>query len=467
MVKEAPFIRVSRSLLLRAVFALTLVLGSPLITQACGISWAMPPTPFYDGGNGDYRFAYWESWGKIKVSEKLTIPVQIGFSPIPNHQSSRILGVGWSFPLLESICIPTSKEKYKLVLPDGIIESLDVRPAHQLEGKGWLGQITGRSITLTASCGTVLIYRDGRLLQIKTEGAVLDFSSSAEGAYQVNANGRTILKLNRRWDPNTTQKIHTLDFSGKHGLLKIGCRTMLVVETVQSGGKAVEYERKTDTESLVSVKFDGEPERCYDFKPDGLTLGRHPYQWDARAQLIRAGDEKYSFKQVHGLRCFQTEFKDGTKTLEGRNKIGTTLYKPRNEETLYVVERVLFNTHDQYAYKTRKKTAIKNGKEEVLERYWYDENGSEIRSLSKRNGEIIERIKNVVTSKNETTGKLSWEKEYDSQGKIIRFRHENKTYIFSHLEKEPFILVSLLSPSGKKTEKKIPAHAMNAFLEKL
>ncbi|MDR2430338.1 MAG: hypothetical protein LBD14_05580 [Puniceicoccales bacterium] len=432
---------------------------------ACGISWMMPLTPFLQQSDGDYHFVHWESWGEIKVSDKLTIPVHVGFSPITDRQFSRILGAGWTFPLLESICIPASKEKYTLILPDGAVEPLLVRPNNQLEGPGWLGQISGRSITLKAACGTTLTFRDGRLQQIKAEGSVLDFSSTADGAHQITANGRPVLSLKREWDAASTLKFHTLDFSGKHAVLKMGRRPLVIREKVSGGGKPAE--RVMQTESLVSVKFDGESERRYDFKPDGVAIGNHPYQWDAQAQLIRSGDEKYSFKQVRGIRCLQTDFNDGTKTIEGRNKVGTTLYKPRNEETIYATERVLFKTQGMFAYKTRRRIAITNGREEQLERYWYDENGGEIRSFVKKDGEILERSKNVITSKEAATGRLIWEKEYGSHGKIIRFRYGNKTYAFSYPEKEPFVWVTLLSASGKKEERKIAADTMNAFLEKL
>ena len=342
---------------------------------ACGISWAMPPAPFLNAQSADYRFVHWESWGNIKVSDRLTIPVNVGFSPIMDRQSSRILGVGWIFPLLESTCIPVSKDEYRLTLPDGAVEPLFVRPNHSLEGAGWLGHLSGRSITMQASCGTTLVFREGRLAQVKAEGSTLDFSSTTDGTYQVNANGRTVLKLKRGWDATTTQKIHTLDFSGKHALLKMGRRPLVVREKVSSGGKLVERERVMQSESLVSAKFDGEPERRYDFKPDGLSIGKEEFRWDAQQRLIFNNGVKYDFVKVVNVPCLRTTRPDGKVSHFGKDYTKGIAVSQFPEEEFVITEEL---TNDIWRGKTRKISSMTsaNGPQKIKRQYWYDENAN-------------------------------------------------------------------------------------------
>jgi hypothetical protein len=439
--------------------------------RACGISWELPRAPFAKENSADYRFVHWESWGKIKVSDKLTIPVHVGFSPITDRQTSRTLGAGWTFSLLESICVPVSKEKYKLILPDGAVEPLYLGPNNRLEGAGWLGQISGRTITVQASCGTVLVFRDGRLFQVKAEGSVLDFSSTADGTHQITVNGRALLRLKREWDATSTLKQHTLDFSGKHAVLKMGRRPLVIREKVSSGGKLVERERVMQTESLVSVKFDGEPERRYDFKPDGLTIGKEESRWDAQQRLVFHNGEKYEFVKVLGISCIKTTKPDGQVSHFGRDyaKGISVAQFPGGE----------FEITEEFpngALRGRPRRILSmpspKGAQKLKRQYWYDENAKALRLLVNANGASTlyeKKPDGLVSAKNQMTGAVLWEKRRDSLGRLTSLKLGNEVYLFDYDETskaEKSVTLTRVRSSGM-TKVKLPQSEINPLLKQL
>ena len=203
------------------------------------LSQMLPPTPFV--GYGDYRFSYWEEWGKIKPDPKakLELPIHVGWTPIPDRQNSPILGEGWQLCLFESTLVQENDTTYIWRQPLGFTTRLtkDRKNPGALVIAGWLVEIRGAGASQVIVCkssedDSQLTYKAGRLAQLKTKEVTLDFTYEKNGTRQITANGKAVATLKREFDTATTHPFWRLGFLTETGwrnaTLKLGTRTVLI-----------------------------------------------------------------------------------------------------------------------------------------------------------------------------------------------------------------------------------------------
>jgi hypothetical protein len=416
------------------VFALAVVAGllatAPTATAACGISWSLPSTPFM--GGADYRFQLAEKWGEVKISEKITIPIHVTFSPVGDRVSP-ILGSDWQFALFDAICVKETDKSYLMRLPDGNSVRLDkTKNAVVWKGSNWIAQVAGRTIAAKSSCGWEATYYLGRLQRVKTpKGDTLDFITDlGKGTRTLKANGKSVLTLRSDFDKSTTQKFWHLNFADKHAILKMGKRPFLVKVRDYKTNKPVE--RKTERDTLVSVKFDGEePELKYAFGLEDLKMTGRYVKW-MRESCILLEDTgiRYSFPTIAGIRCIKREHPDGQVSVEGWGE-ERKIMQEKKDSPLLLTEYI-----DVEGIRgIRKISQLKNGQFEVIRRNWFDLSGNVVKTMVKKeNGEFIyKRNGNRILA--EKNGKYLWEKVFDAQGKLIEFSDTKRKMKFAYSER--------------------------------
>jgi hypothetical protein len=245
-----------RSLLL--LFNFHLFLGSHLV-QGCGVDWKIPANHF-DGVNETGKLSLWESLGKLPVDDNLTIPLVVNFSPANGY--SPYLGDGWTIPLLESKVVQIDERKFLLIQPDGITRQFWRSKPDDLTLKGqgnWAGEISGSVITLWASCGWKLTFREGKLGSIKTpQNKTLTLHYKSGRVSEIQEDGREILRVND--DPGSGE-ITGITYGKNHIDLKLAPRP--IVQVIQ-GHRVVQKLEK----SLHSISPSDGSQITYNFEVD-------------------------------------------------------------------------------------------------------------------------------------------------------------------------------------------------------
>ncbi|MDR1498270.1 MAG: hypothetical protein LBS59_07690 [Puniceicoccales bacterium] len=463
---------IARAAATTVVFALAGVAGllatAPTATAVCGISWSLPWTPFM--GGDDYRFQLAEVWGEVKISEKLTIPIHVTFSPVGDRVSP-ILGSGWQFALFDATCVKESDNAYLMRLPDGNAVRLNkTQDAAVWEGGDWTARVAGRTITAESSCGWTLTYHSGRLQRVKmSEGDdTLDFITDlGKGTtHTLKANGKPVLTLRSDFDKITTQKLWHLNFSDKHAILKMGKRPFLVKVRDHKTNKPIE--QKTERDTLVSVKFDGEKsESKYTFGLEDLKIeGRHVrhvrhIKWMKESGVLSEDTGvKYSFPTIAGIKCIKREYPDGQVGVRGWGN-ERDIMQEKKDSPLLLTEYV-----DVEGIRgIRKISQLKNGQFEVIRQNWFDLSGNVVKTMVKKeNGEFIyKRNGNRILA--EKNGKHLWEKVFDAQGRLIEFSDTKRKMKFAYSERRTLqVSVKNTNDEDKVSTFLVKGDALDNFL---
>jgi hypothetical protein len=433
---------------------------------SCGVDTHLPSSPTVD--SDDLRLSFWESWGDLKISPKITFKVPVGFSPIANYQSSRILGVGWSFPLLESAIFAINDREYELRFPTGhrmILEKTKT-PGH-LSSYGWKAVTSGKTTTAQSSCGWTLVFNGGRLQQLKTpDGAKMEFLRNATGKQWITLNSRTILTYREEFERDTARRIAHLTLQdGRHAVLRFATRpAILEVLEKTSGGTPRKTRRTERVETLASVQWDGKKEVTYTFGPDSLDVfnpekvsdwrnpsGKEIFHWDSRDGFMTKDNQgEYSILRIDGVRCLKKKFPDGDRvSIRGENADKSKeVVKSENSKNIYLVEK--FPNSHPFRGKIKKRHRVsESGAKELVESCIYDENGVVTKHLT--DGKWISYSPTKDEAKDAKTGVLLWRKKRDASGRTIEFvsgaNHYNIEYSGAKAS------VSILSPDGTVLEK--------------
>lgn len=432
--------------------ALALECGIAASGRACGLDVSLPPTPFV--GFDDYRFAHWEEWGKIKPDPKseLELPIHVGWTPIPDVQTSPILGEGWILSLFESTFVPASPTHFVWRTPFGHTWHLeqDRKNPNMFSGAGWLVEVRGTGLhqvaTFQSSCGRwQLTYNSGRLAQMKSRETTLDFTYSKDGTRQLLSRGKVVASLKREFDKTTTLPYWRLSFlSGdgqRNAILTLGTRLVLIRRDAKSG-------QKRNAATLVSMKFDDQPERRFDFKQDALNVrggnvkpAQGAFRWDVANSLLKEdNDYQYSFVFIQGIKCFKQTARNGKTYIRGENRDkGITIEKLFDSEE--TIQTNVFPANSSLSGKLRSRHRIENsGKITLLEQCIYDENKQMIRHINS-DQQITYSAKNE-TAKNLKTGAILWSKKFGNDGKISEFVNDSRVYSFRHLGEKTEVTIT-------------------------
>jgi hypothetical protein len=423
---------------------------------ACGISWSLPSTPFARDGN--YQFRYWESLGNIKVSEKLEIPLHIGFNPAGGY--SPILGRGWTFALFDSRIEQIDDKTYLMKLPDGSEEELETtNKAGILKGRGWIGEMKGQQITCKASCGWQMIFQKGLLQQMKSpDGVVLRPVLDGKGGRSLLANGTSIVTLTPDWDAETTLKYYRLNFGGEKYLLKMGMRPVLIKKKEKPDWRGQE-------ESLVSIR-NSRGERKFSIIEDQFRIDDRLYKWDnSSMKLIQDGTDKLSVVSVSGVQCLKRTLADGRFTIEGRDLEKNTSVNTTNEGIVIITE--FLNTNILFEKPKNVFHLNKDGSKELKKRYFYDENFNvtRIQENDSKGSRIYIFGDQKVSCLDAVTNQTIWEKQFDDKKRITKYASGTKIYLFKY-ENDNNVKMTVIDQHGTK-EKYIASEKLQSILNLL
>jgi hypothetical protein len=451
--------------------AIVAIAQTPKHAIAAGVPTHLPTTPFMSN-SGDNRFIFWESLGQIKISEKITFEIPLGFTPIPNYQNSRILGSGWKFPLFESTFLQTGSDSYEMVFPTGHREHLSkAKVPDQLKGgrgRNWTATINKRNVVAKSSDNWTLVYQSGSLQKLTTpDGVNVEFNRSAKGEYSLTANKTVLLSLKPDYDTNTQKFYHLNLRGGKHAILRMGTRPVLVT-TLEKDAFGRPKEKINNTETLTSVQWDGEPERKYGFNQNEMTVDGMLYKWGTGAKLIQNGKIQYEYPRIRGIECIKMIYEDKSSSVFGYDKKRAIGISQAPNEPLLITE-----------YMNRPRTGLNirrvlwvddSGKENIRFQYWYDENMKIKRMLTNIQGKsILYRIEpDSESAEDENTKKIIWKKEYDKKHRLINVIAGEKIYKFEYPENEKNVRMTrivqgnaekvMLSPEKITSFFQIPNH---------
>jgi hypothetical protein len=395
------------------------------------------------GSDYFFRFAYWESWGDIRVSKNHSVPIIIGFSPIPNQHHSLILGGGWTFALLDSRMFPTGRTTYELRYPNGEGEIFrKTKKNNQLSAGGWLAEIKGDVITAKSSCGWTLTTNTGRLQHFRTpDGVLVEFQLDERGTHRILAGGKPVLTLRPDRDRQTAEKTYHLNLPDqkKHGIIKLVTKDQIEV--------------------LSSFQWDGEVEKKYDLKTGELTVTgmKHPskrfFQWDTNNGFLKKdGDWEYSFVTISGIRCGRIHYPDGTFLIHGSSADKSIIIEKSNTSS-NIWKKEVFGGYGILHGKTKNRYLIEaDGRETLVEKCLYNEHGMLVRHLDE--GKWYIRSADKEERKDAVTGALVWMKKKDAKGRVIEYFSGSQTYLFNYREKDVEITVL---EKDKSLRKKVTA----------
>ncbi|MDR0536241.1 MAG: hypothetical protein LBG65_07870 [Puniceicoccales bacterium] len=415
----------------------------------------LPSSPKLEDDSG--RFSFWCSLGKLKLSPKLELNIPVGFSPIPHRQNSRLLGLGWAFPLLESTFFAVGDYEYKLRFPTGHHMSLWVtKDPGQFVGGSWRAVVSGKNATLQSSCGTTLSFETGRLKKLETEdGVLVEFHDDSKGKYWITANGEHVFSYQNKIDATTNQRVAILTFQdGRQARLRFAKRPFSIKARAGTPPALVD--------SLVSFQRDGEVETAFNFKLDGLEIvglddkGRNPdekrvFSWDVEnGFMTRDARREYSQFYVEGIRCVATkELYNGEETVHGESedKSKKVTRAPRLKET-YLSE--FLTGPDLLKGKLKRRYRLTDsGPRELVEQCVYDRKGELKEHLI--DGKWITYSPLVDEARDARTGAQAWRKTRDESGRIKEFISNGTRFLFKYSGEKADI--SIYSPDGALIDK--------------
>jgi YD repeat-containing protein len=421
-----------------ALCAITALAVSAISVSACGMSWSRPSSPT----DSDFRFQYYEELGRVGLEktnrkEDTTIPLHLGFNPAFRFPS--LLGVGWSLPIFESRIEWLNSDTALLRLPDGLTSSLErMRENKQrLEGDGWIAEIFGRQVTCKASCGWTLIFRDNRLVSMITpNGTQMELVTATDRSRNWVVNGHILISIKPDFDKKTTQKIYYLKYGNKNIRLNIGSRPAAVSKKTSKG---MQIEKLTQVESLVSVEKDATAGKKYSFRQNEMLADRHLYRWDKKTYFLEQdGNNKFSHVKINEVQCLKAEF-NGDTFVEGENE--DKRISQYNGGEIVVTDKFYLKGFSYKAFPRRISTFGADGKEHLVQQFWYDENGQIFKTMDNSDGteKILMRRDNEETLKNNKTGEQIWRKVYDKKGRIVAFHLPTVSYSFAYPKDETLV----------------------------
>lgn len=333
------------------------------------------------------------------------------------------LGAGWFFPLLESYCRPAGPDKLTLYTPEGYTQTLFVERRlvqgreqfpRKISGSGWTGtQDSGKAIVINSDCGDRLRFDGkGNLTEILVDGSRFTLSR--------NGQGKTIeLK-----SESATLCVFDYDPTGRLTRFKPAKSGWAVCEYAPIG-ILDQKNRWTEKTSLVKITFAEGGSFNFDFNKTApsVTFPVQPeVKWNAESRFVQSvGTTKYNIiphSNNPGGAEFILTASNGNTKLFYNDKTNGILIKSRADGT---IEKTSFITTGPNKGMTRSVHLTVNGKEELHEKYEYDQqanctyifkNGDETRNKFDKLGNLIE-----ISHENK---KVIKEKSNDGSKRIIK-----------------------------------------------
>ena len=283
----------------------------------------------------------------------------------------------------------------------------------------------------------------GRLKTLKTSsGAQVEFHHNTQGASWVTVNGKSVLTLKPDYDANTQKIYHLTHHDGRqgarHAILRFGTRPVMV-KTAEKDLFGRPKEKKQEVQTLHSIQWENEPEKTYRFALNTLnilnTAGKF-YKWNpADANSQQEGDTKFSFVTIQGIKCFKHAFPNGRSAIYGEN------YDKRQRISSGIGGEIFFaeympSVRGNYSPNMRKLSKVlPSGALELIQQNWYDADGNIAKTFKKdeKGSYYFKNGKNSIVAHSGTDNGFLWEKTFDEQGRLTKFKNKEKQFLFNYL----------------------------------
>ena len=310
--------------------ALLVLFLAPLPAVSCGLDWNLPQTHF-EGVEEHGFVSYWEKIGEIDLGDKVVLPVNIGFN---SHREaiSPVLGKGWIVALLESHVEPIDENAMNVVMPDGWT-FLFLRNANSETWRGnagWMGETNDARFTISAPCGTKIIYDHGKIQEIDSaQNGTLTFSYNGGVPVEIDHNGTAILQVEsdpasgvtnalviagRRVEISLAQRPRVVNLLGKN-LINGFDPSLASLQQADGGKETFAFGTDPMLNPTLTLNGPGKPPRMF--------------VWDAATRQIKS-DVPWNYSlQPRGdhLRFTRTSAQNQTESFEDDEATGVTSEK--------------------------------------------------------------------------------------------------------------------------------------------
>ncbi len=302
----------------------------PFFAMGCGLDWTLPQAHF-NGVEEHGYVAYWEKIGDVALSDKLTIPVNIGFNS-RRETSSPALGKGWIVALLESHVEPIDENSVNVVMPDGWT-FLFLRNGNSETWRGndgWAGESNDSVFTIAAPCGWKIRFDGGKIQEIDGSAiAPLTYLYDGGVATEIDQAGRALVRLDR--DP-VSGTATGLVVGGEAIHITLAQRprvaTMLKQNLITGFDASVASLQLPDGRNELFT-FGTDKDLTPNVAISGTDLNQRLFAWDPDTrQIKRDGEWSYAFQQVRGhLRIDRTTAEGKSEAYEADDVTGMTAEK--------------------------------------------------------------------------------------------------------------------------------------------
>jgi hypothetical protein len=173
------------------IFQPILALLLPLKAMACGLDWS-PPVSHFE--NVDYQ-------GNVQIVRKIgevdKLPVYLIFNS--TYGASPYVGSGFEIPFLESRIWQMDENLFQAKMPSGeVMLFRRTKEPSILEGdSGWKALIKDNTISVWATCGDKILFRDGRIVSLILKGALYNYKYTEGRVTSVQNNGNPVLEVEK------------------------------------------------------------------------------------------------------------------------------------------------------------------------------------------------------------------------------------------------------------------------------
>lgn len=372
---------------LSAVLCLLAALFVAVLPSAsgCGLDWNLTVRYFgdakaspFEGVDNRGNVFLVQRIGNTETSKGTVIPVYAVFKS-DSASRSPVAGYGWSVPILEATFIPIDENRYRLLQPNGL-QRVFVREkgrANTLSAAGgWKAEIHRDMAVASCPCGYKLTYRKGRLSSMEVAEGKFDYAYDKARTSILESGVRPVLRLTL--NPRTEQATGMTLSNGQNIGIEWGSRPRLEIADGRCTPKGAEP-------SLGRIVLPDQQVRTFEYgvtetlNPT-LKAGDRQIVWNAvTKKMICDGDWTYDIKGGTDPRAnaaiarvnlvnvgefWHNDIAKGQETFQGTNGVTTI--------TTYFTSGLLRS-------RARKVEQIRDGKQEILREYSYDEKGRLIR----------------------------------------------------------------------------------------
>jgi hypothetical protein len=227
----------------------------------------VPSKSVFENVDSRGHLRYHENWGNLTLKEGVSVPLLVVFNS-SEEGTSPYLGKGWRFAFLESQAVPLNEREIQATMPDGTKFLFRRKTTDEnaiFDGnQNWQGRLSSKNRQFTAwnSSGAKATWFDGRISELVTSGANVQYRYRGETVSTVSVNGSVVLQT--KFD-ESSKEITGFVIEGKKVSLAKDRRPEI---QVVAGNRMI----GGWSQSLSQVEITNSPPRKYEFAVDPLSL---------------------------------------------------------------------------------------------------------------------------------------------------------------------------------------------------